>query len=270
MLWENMTALKWLFLLIFLGYGGLLTLMYTFQRALMYFPDPARPSPAASGLPQAEDVTLTSADGEKLVAWYVPARDAKPLVIYFHGNAGGLDLRAGRFKWLTGDGTGLLALSYRGFGGSTGKPSEAGLIIDATAAYDFAVARYPAKRIVVWGELLGTAVAVALAADHDVGGVILDAPFTSIADVGAAAYPFAPVRWLIKDSFHSDVRIARVKAPLLVLHGEQDRIVPIVFGERLFALAKEPKKMVRFPMGGHVNLDDYGAAVPVKEFLAAR
>ena len=109
-----------------------------------------------------------------------------------------------------------------------------------------------------------------VAADHEVSGVILDAPFTSIADVGAAAYPFAPVRWLVKDSFHSDERIARIKAPLLVLHGEQDRIVPIAFGERLFALANEPKKMVRFPLGGHVNLDDYGAAVPVKEFLAAR
>jgi fermentation-respiration switch protein FrsA (DUF1100 family) len=265
-----MTALKWLFLLIFVGYGGLLALMYTFQRALMYFPDPARTPPAAAGLPQAEEVTLTSADGEKLIAWYVPARDAKPLVIYFHGNTGALNLRAGRFKWLISDGTGLLGLSYRGYGGSTGKPSEAGMIKDAAAAYDFAAARYPAKRIVVWGESLGTAIAVAVAAEHDVSGVILDAPFTSMAAIGAAAYPFAPVRWLVTDSFRSDERIARVKAPLLVLHGEQDRIVPIVFGEKLFALAKEPKKMVRFPLGGHVNLDDYGAAVPVKEFLAAR
>jgi fermentation-respiration switch protein FrsA (DUF1100 family) len=262
--------LKWLFLLILLGYVGLLALMYTFQRALMYFPDPARTPPAAAGLPQAEEVTLTSADGEKLIAWYVPARAAKPLVIYFQGNAGALNLRAERFKWVIGDGTGLLALSYRGYGGSTGKPSEIGLITDAAAAYDFAAARYPAKRIVVWGESLGTAVAVAVAADHEVSGVILDAPFTSIADVGAAAYPFAPVRWLVKDSFHSDERIARIKAPLLVLHGEQDRIVPIAFGEKLFALANEPKKMVRFPLGGHVNLDDYGAAVPVKGFLAAR
>src|SRR6185312_7841359 len=189
-----MGTLKTVINLAILAYAGVLALMYVFQRALMYFPDPARTPPAAAGLPQAEEVTLTSADGEKLIAWYVPARAAKPLVIYFQGNAGALNLRAERFKWVIGDGTGLLALSYRGYGGSTGKPSEIGLITDAAAAYDFAAARYPAKRIVVWGESLGTAVAVAVAADHEVSGVILDAPFTSIADVGAAAYPFAPVR----------------------------------------------------------------------------
>jgi fermentation-respiration switch protein FrsA (DUF1100 family) len=93
-------------------------------------------------------------------------------------------------------------------------------------------------------------------------------PFTSAADVGAAAYPFAPVRWLMKDKFRSDERIGRVSAPLLVLHGEQDSIVPIRFAERLFVLAREPKRFVRFPQGGHVNLDDFGAAKVVKEFLA--
>lgn len=261
-----MTAVKWL-LLIAIGYGGLLGLMYVFQRALMYFPDHRRTAPAAAGLPQADEVTLTTADGEKLIAWHVPPHGPRPVVIYFQGNAGALNLRAGRFKWLTADGTGLVALSYRGYGGSTGKPSETGLINDAMAAYDFAAARYPAKRIVLWGESLGTGVAIAVAAERKVGGIILDAPFTSIADVGAAAYPFAPVRWLIKDPFRSDERIARVSAPLLALHGENDRIVPIKFGEMLFALAREPKRMVRFPQGGHVDLDDHGAEKAVKMFL---
>jgi len=265
-----MTTLKWLLLVVVLAYGGLLALMYVFQRALMYFPDPAHTPPAAAGLPDAKEVTLTSADGEKLIAWHVAPKAAKPVVIYFHGNAGALDLRAGRFKWLTADGTGLVALSYRGYGGSTGKPSEAGLICDAAAAYDFAAARYPAKRIVLWGESLGTGVAIALAAEREVGGLILDAPFTSIADVGAAAYPFMPVRWFIKDTFHSDERIARVRAPLLVLHGERDNIIPVKFGELLFALASEPKRMVRFPLGGHVDLDDHGAAAAVMGFLAER
>jgi hypothetical protein len=262
-----MIVLKWLLILAVLGYGGLLVLMYVFQRALMYFPDPARTPPAAAGLPQAEEVVLTSADGEKLIAWYVPPRETAPVVIYFHGNAGALDLRAGRFKWLVAGGTGLVALSYRGYGGSSGKPSEAGLIRDAVAAYDFAAARYPAKRIVLWGESLGTAVATALAAEHDIGGLILDAPFTSTADVGAAAYPFAPVRSFIKDTFRSDERIVRVKAPLLVLHGVRDGVVPIAFGERLFELAPEPKRMVRFPLGGHVDLDDHGAPKVVQQFL---
>ncbi len=265
-----MTTWKWFLILAVLGYGGLLALMYVFQRALMYFPDATRSAPAQAGLPQAEEVTFRSDDGETLIAWHVAARGGKPLVIYFQGNAGGLNLRAGRFAWLTADGTGLLALCYRGYGGSTGKPSEDGLIRDAAAAYDFASARYAAKRIVLWGESLGTAVAIALAAEREVGGLILDAPFTSAVDVGAAAYPFAPVRWLIKDRFRSDQRIARVSAPLLMLHGERDSIVPISFGERLFALARAPKRMVRFPQGGHVDLDDHGAAKVVKEFLAER
>jgi hypothetical protein len=263
-----MTVLKGLLILAVAGYGGLLALMYVFQRALMYFPDSARVAPAQAGLPQAEDITLTSSDGERLIAWFVPARGHKPIVIYFQGNAEGLAARAERFTWLTADGVGLLALCYRGYGGSSGTPSEQGLIRDARAAYDFARAHYPAERIVLFGESLGTGVAVALASEHEIGAVILDAPYSSIADVGAAHYPFAPVRWLIKDSFRSDERIGRVSAPLLVLHGEQDRIVPIRFGEKLFALAREPKRMVRFAQGGHVNLDDYGAAKVVKEFLA--
>ena len=262
-----MTVLKWLFGAIIM-YGGLLALMFLFQRSLMYFPDTARTAPAAAGLPQAEEVTLTASDGERLVAWHVPPRDGKPVVIYFQGNAGGLSLRVNRFTWLTADGTGLMALSYRGYGGSTGSPSEDGLIRDAQAAYEFVHARHDARRIVLFGESLGAAVAVALAERREIGALILDAPFTSAADVGAAAYPFAPVRWLIKDRWPSDTRIGRVQAPLLVLHGERDRVVPISLGERLFALAREPKRMARFPQGGHVDLDDHGAAEVVKEFLA--
>ncbi|MBI2715865.1 MAG: alpha/beta hydrolase [Rhizobiales bacterium] len=263
-----MMTLKWLLIAALAGYGGLLALMYLFQRSLMYFPDTTRYAPAAAGLPQAAEVTLVSADGERLIAWHVPPRGPKPVVLYFQGNAGASNLRAERFAWLTADGTGLLALSYRGYGGSSGKPTEDGLIRDALAAYDFAAARYPAKRIVLWGESLGTAIAIALAAERTVGGVMLDAPFTSAAAIGAAAYPFAPVRWLIKDKFRSDQRIARVSAPLLVLHGERDRVIPIRFGERLFALAREPKRMVRFPNGEHADLDGHGAPKVVKEFLA--
>jgi fermentation-respiration switch protein FrsA (DUF1100 family) len=263
-----MTALKWLLVAV-AGYGALLALMYVFQRSLMYFPDNKRTPPALAGLPQAEEVVLVSSDGEKLIAWHVPPRAGKKLVIYFQGNAGGLDLRAERFGRLTADGTGLLALCYRGYGGSSGSPSEAGLIRDALAAYDYAVARHPAARIVLWGESLGTAVAVALAAEREVGGVILDAPFSSIADVGAAAYPFAPVRWLIKDPFHSDRRIARVRAPLLIRHGEGDAVVPIRFGERLFALANEPKRFERFAGEDHVITDERGGMASVRAFLAA-
>ena len=263
-----MSVLDWLLIAAVLGYAGVLALMYVFQRRLLYFPDPTRTAPAQAGLPQAHELHLESIDGERLVAWHVPPEADRPVMLYLHGNAGALNLRAGRFEWLIAEGDGLVALSYRGFGGSSGRPSEQGLIDDALAAYDFAVARYPARRIVLWGELLGTAVAIALAAQRAVAGVILDAPFTSIADIGAATYPFAPVRWMIKDPFRSDLRIGKVTAPILVLHGERDAIVPIRFGERLFALANEPKRMVRFPEGGHIDLDDFGAVDVVREFVA--
>lgn len=263
-----MALLKWLLIAAVLGYGGLLALMYVFQRSLQYFPDRTRTPPAQAGLPQAKEIELKTSDGETVVAWYVPPHGEQPVLLYFHGNGGALNLRGDRFSWLTAEGYGLVALSYRGYGGSSGSPTEAGLIRDAHAAYDYAAARYPARRLVAFGESLGTAVAVALAAERPVGGLILDAPFTSAADVGAAVYPFAPVRWLMKDPFRSDLRIGRVHAPLLVLHGVADRIVPIRFGERLFALANEPKRFVRFPDGNHVDLDDHGAADAVKPFLA--
>src|SRR5882757_2429866 len=129
-----MSWLKGVIIIAVLIYAALLAAMYLFQRALQYFPDITRTLPAQAGLPQAEEVTFQSDDGERLLAWYVPARDDKKLVLYFQGNAGGLDLRADRFNWLTADGTGLLALRYRGYGGSTGHPSEDGLIRDARAA----------------------------------------------------------------------------------------------------------------------------------------
>jgi uncharacterized protein len=263
-----MTTLKTLLLLVLVGYAGLLALLYVAQRSLMYFPDSLRTPPAAAGLPTAEEVTLATADGERVIAWHLPPRGENPVVVYFHGNGGSLRDRADRFRALTADGSGLLALSYRGYGGSSGSPSEAGLIADAEAAYAYAAARYRPAGIALYGESLGSAVAVAIAAAHPVGRVVLESPFTSAADVGAAVYWFAPVRWLIKDGFYSDRRIRRVTVPLLVLHGERDQVVPIRFGERLFALANEPKRLVRFAAGGHVDLDGHGAMQVVRKFLA--
>ena len=169
---------------------------------------------------------------------------------------------------LTADGTGLVALSYRGYGGSTGRPTESGMIADALAAYDFAATRYPPDRIAVWGELIGSGVAVALAAEKPVGRVVLESPFTSITDIAAKIYWFFPVRWLIKDPFRSDLRIPKVTAPVLVLHGDRDIIVPFALGKQLYALIPGPKRFVRFPGAGHNELAAHGALDVAKEFLA--
>jgi fermentation-respiration switch protein FrsA (DUF1100 family) len=263
------TVLKWFGIVAGLGYGSVLGALYLMQRTIMYpAPQVTRTAPAAAGFPEAEELVLATADGEKAIAWRVPARAGKRVILFFHGNGEVLAWRVPRFRELVADGSGLVALSFRGYAGSTGSPSEAGLLADGEAAYQFAATHYPAARIVPWGYSLGSGVAVAVAAAHPVGGLILEAPYTSTVDVAAAAFPYLPVRWLLRDRYHSDRRIGSVRAPVLVMHGAKDRVISIRFGERLYALANEPKRMERFPDAGHVPNDDIGILAAVREFLA--
>lgn len=264
-----MTILKWLLALVLMGYFCDIVALFL-QRSLIFpIPPVGRTGPANAGFPEAEEHILTTGDGEKVIIWYVPAKPGHPVVLFFHGNGEVLAGRVSRFRGITADGTGLVALSYRGYAGSTGKPSEQGLLNDAAAAYAFTAARYKPEQIVAWGFSLGTGVAVALAADHPVGKLILEAPYTSIADVAAPMFQLVPVHRLLRDQFHSDERIARVTASLLIMHGEKDPTISIRFAERLFALAREPKQFVRFPEGGHDNLDDYGAIETFRHFINA-
>jgi len=265
-----MTILKWLVALALIGYLGGLAAVFLLQRSFL-FPNPQaeRTAPAAAGFPQAEERLLTTADGEKVIVWHVAAKPGHPVVLYFHGNGDFLAGFFGRFRDLVADGTGIVALSYRGYAGSSGQPSEQGLLQDAAAAYAFTAARYSADRIVVWGFSLGSGVAVAIAAEQPVAKLILEAPYTSISDVAASMIPILPVRLVMRDTFRSDQRIARVKAPLLIMHGARDPGISIGFGERLFALAHEPKQFVRFPEGGHNDLDNYGAIATVRQFIGA-
>jgi uncharacterized protein len=265
-----MATLKWYLTFALVFYGGFVALLYLTQRSLQYFPESNRTAPAAAGLPEAEEVVVDTADGERVVLWHVPPKGDKPVILYLHGNGGALRYRIDRFRALTADGTGLIALSYRGYGGSTGRPTEAGLLEDAAAAYAFAAARYQPERIALWGESLGSGVAVALAAEKPVGRVVLEAGFSSAADVGAGVYWYVPVRLLMKDQFRSDLRIGKVTAPVLMLHGDRDNIIPIALGERLYALINAPKRFVRFPGGGHENLGLYGAIEAARQFLAEK
>jgi uncharacterized protein len=263
-----MSKLKWLLAIAAAAYGALLAALFFGERLLLYHPNPTHISPAAAGLPQAHEILLETADGEKLVAWHVVPQRDKPIVLYFHGNAEVVSWQIPRFRSLVSDGTGLLALSYRGYGGSTGQPTETGLHRDAEAAYAFAAARYTPQRIVVWGHSIGSGVAVALAAERPIAKLILEAPFTSTAALAARIFPIVPVRWLMKDQFRSDERISNVRVPVLVMHGARDAAIPIAFGERLYELIPGPKKFVRFPEGGHIELDAQGATNAVHAFLA--
>ena len=265
-----MTVLKWLVALALTGYLVGLAVLFFVQRSFLFpIPQKTRMSPEAAGFPEAEEHFLSTADGEKVIVWHVPAKSGRAVILYFPGNGDFLAGSASRFRAMTSDGTGLVALSYRGYAGSTGEPSEQGLLLDAAAAYAFTSARYSADRMVVWGFSLGSGVAVALAAGQRVGKLILEAPYTSIADVAALRFPMVPVRWLMRDPFHSDARIAEVTAPLLIMHGARDSTIPIRFGERLFSLAHEPKQFVRFPEGGHDNLGNYGAIETALDFIHA-
>ena len=261
------SVLKWLGIAL-LGYAVLVALLYVFQRDFLYFKRrAAHTTPLAAGFPAAEEIVLVTADGEKIITWHVPPRTGRSVVVLFHGAGDVLARRIPRYRALVADGTGLVALSYRGYGGSTGLPTEPGVLLDAAAAYEFAAERYPPERIVVWGISLGTGPAVAIAAERRIGKLILEAPFTSTVDVAASFMPFVPVRTLMKDQFRSDERIGRVTSPLLVLHGERDRTVPVRFGARLFALAAEPKRLVRFPGGRHNDLDAHGATEEAQRFI---
>jgi len=262
--------MKWLLLPLAL-YAALCAFMYFAQRGLMYFPDRSQTSPADAGLPDAKEEKLATADGETIIVWHIPPRDeTKPVVVYFHGNGGALNLRARRFAALALEGIGVVGVSYRGYGGSTGRPSEDGLIADGIAAYEFAAKLYTPARVALWGESLGSGIAVAVAAEAPVAKLVLESPFTSAADVGASVYFFLPVRLLMKDQFRSDLRIKNVKAPVLILHGERDSVVPISFGERLYEMIAGEKKFARFKGGEHYDLDRHGGLKAAVDFLAAK
>lgn len=238
------------------------------QRRLIYRPDPVRVSPASEGLVRVAEVILPMRNGAKIVSWQARAVAGLPTILYFHGNGGGLYDRSPRIRIMQAEGFGVLMMSYRGYSGSTGRPSETANVSDALAAYDYLSSQGVAPRdIVVFGESLGTGVAVQVAAQREVGGVILDSPFTSMVDVAAVHFPYVPVRLLLRDRYNSLAVIARVQAPLLFLHGEEDRVVPYALGVRLAEAADEPKSFYAFPGVGHlVPLD--GQAWPlVRAFL---
>ena len=237
-------------------YLVLLVGLFVGQRKVLFRCDAAEVDPATLGL-KADTIRLQTDDGESLLAWRIPPAPERPLILYFHGNAGGLDLRVERFRAMAEGGMGLLAIEYRGYASSTGAPSERGLKLDGEAAYAAAVASGIAPgRIVALGESLGSGVAVALAARHKIGALVLDSPYSSITDVAAAAYWFVPVRALLRDPFRNDLLIGSVNAPTLIVHGTKDIVVPIRFGEKLFALANAPKEFWRVEGAAHLAMGE--------------
>lgn len=254
------------------SYFVMVSALFLFQRSLLYFPDASVPSPIAAGVAEMRPVTLRTADGLELRSWYRKALPGKPTIIFFHGNAGNIGSRGAKARPYLDAGYGLLSAEYRGYGGNPGKPTEEGLYADGRAALAFlADEGVNPELTVLYGESLGSGVAVRMAAEMAQGtpaaALVLEAPFTSVTDVAAHHYPYAPVRLLNKDKFDSASRIADIRCPLLVIHGEDDRTIPVKFGRELLASARPPKESRWIAGAGHNEVYDFGGADIVLDFL---
>ena len=248
-------------------YLGVLALLYFNQQKLLYFPDVERPETGPDGLLQ--PIAYRSADGIELSSLYrAPPSDAARVLLHFHGNAGNIGDRIGRILPFADAGMGILLAEYRGFGGNSGSPSEQGFYDDARAAIDFLGQQgVEPGRMVFYGESLGSGVAVQMATEFGCGALVLEAPYSSVADVAQGRYWMFPVKALVRDKFNSTAKIARVRCPIFIMHGTADRVIPIRYGERLYELAPSPKEMKVYPGLGHVGFDEVRGFDAVLDFL---
>jgi uncharacterized protein len=257
--------------IVVLSYAFIVIGMVIMQRTLL-FNERGHQSAldAASGIaiPGSQKVTIATPDGERLDGWYrAPSQPGAPVFLFFHGQGGGLIWQVTRWAELRQRGYGVLAISYRGYSNSTGRPSEAGLAIDAKAAYDWLAQKHAPREIVIHGHSLGSGVASKLATTVEARALVLEAPFTAASDVGAERFPWLPVQLLMFDSFRSRDWIGDVKMPVLIVHGDADTVIPVSHGQRLAALVKSPKEFVRVRGGIHNGLSRQGLYDHVASFL---
>ncbi len=246
--------------------------LYFVQRDLIYHPTRSMPAPAAAGVPEMRPVELATQDGLRLTSWHSPAQKGQPTIIYFQGNGGNIAGRGFKARPYLDAGFGLLLVGYRGYGENPGKPNEQGLYADGRAALEFLKSQGVQPGLwVLYGESLGTGIAVQLAVEWaskaPLGAVVLESPFTSLGDAAAVHYPFIPARSLVRDKFDSIAKIADIKAPVFIVSGENDGIIPAAHGKKLLSAAKDPKEGHWISGAGHNNLYDFGVSKMVIDFL---
>jgi len=255
------------------GYLLLLAALFVFQRNLMYHPGTPLTPLSETLVADAQVHHLESEPGLRLQSWYLPPQPGKPVVVFFHGNAGTIADRdfkvapwrdAGYGVWLTG---------YRGFSGNEGAPTETGLYTDARAAIDkLADVGIDPSQMVLYGESLGTGIATQMAYDlahagTPVRGLILEAPFLSMGAAAQVRYPYVPAKWLVRDKYLNHEKIEHINTPLLLIHGDQDRVLPQSHGRALFDAAQQPKQALWLEGAGHTDVYDFGAGKAVLAFL---
>lgn len=273
MLKKRKNILLELFVCAFLIYVGVIFLFWLNQRSFVYFPNPQRQLASVYNASDMGVVKVPTEDGLELEGWYKAPQAGKPVIVVFHGNASHSGLSAWKTRPYIDAGYGALLPSYRGYAGNPGKPTEQGLYTDARSFIGWLIEKQgiPENNIVLYGESLGTGIAVEMAAGayKQVKAVILESPYTSFVDLAKHHYFFVPFGGLlVRDKYKSIDKISEVTAPLLVIGGRRDRIVPFAQGEKLFAAANEPKQMVVLDAAGHNDLYNHGAAQRVLHFLS--
>ena len=266
--WDNPMK-RLIFLAVFL-YGCGFFLLVFLQNPLIYPFDPTRVSPAAAGEPRLTERFLTASDGTNLVVWVGGKPKSGRWVVYFHGNAGNLAVRAQRFDRLLDRGYGVVAMAYRGSSGSGGAPTEAAIQADSRMLHQSLrqlIGRNP-RRVIYYGESLGTAVATDLAATYPPDGLILEAPFRSLDVLVAEQFWMFPVSLGLRNHWPTENNIQRVTSPLFVMHGEADRTIPVEHGQRVFDLASSPQKTLRRVPGiGHTGHWDVAGQRAIFRFI---
>jgi fermentation-respiration switch protein FrsA (DUF1100 family) len=230
------------FSIIVLIYLSITAILYFSQRNLLYHPSENNYSGDQLTV-TIDKVKITTEDNLELLAWYHEKDIINfKTILYLHGNAGSLENRIHKINHFEDININFLLLSWRGFSGNKGQPTEQGLYIDAKAAIKWLKEKgIENQNIIIYGESLGTGIATEIAQNKNYAGVILESPFTSMIEAGSSKYPIFPIKLLLKDKYESDKKIKNIKSPILIMHGEQDRIVPFRMGKKLYELANEPK-----------------------------
>jgi len=249
----------------------LLVIVFFFQRNLLYHPS-VNNYLQNQGLSEPNDiekVNITTKDKIDLVGWFYKKNLEKfKTILFFHGNAGSLENRTYKLNHFKDLNVNFLIIAWRGFSGNEGKPNEKGLYEDADSAISWLKTKgIDEKNIILYGESLGTGVAIEIAQNKNYAGVILESPFTSMINMGRKYYPFFPVNFLLKDKFESNKKISSVSAPVLIIHGKVDKIVPYYMGEKMYELANEPKFFYTQEYGDHMVEYDEKLLSTLKKFI---
>ena len=251
----NNIYIKSFFLLIVI-YIGITVIVYFYQRKLLYHP--FSPQITGEGLVHNfETINFKTSDNFVLKGWFHLKNSNKKTILFLHGNAGNLDNRIDKLNSLGSMEINFLIIAWRGYSGNLGSPSEVGLYKDALGAIKWLNEKGISNdQIVLYGESLGTAIATEVGQNKNFAGIILEAPFTSMVDMGQKIYPIFPVRFLLKDKYESKNKIKNLKSPILVLHGRKDKIVPFYMGEKIFEMANNPKFKYFTDLDDHMMIFD--------------